>query len=87
MGFTAGLKGAEERIQNLRQAGAVDENQAIVSVEGFIIEMLPDRYNSCLFVCDIGLCVRKPTFWVPTRSDTNQAVKSQKMGRGWKFWI
>ena len=43
MGFTAGLKGAEERIQNLRQSGNVDEKQAIVSVEGFIIEMLPDR--------------------------------------------
>ena len=43
MGFTAGLKGAEERIQNLRQSGTVEENQPIVSVEGFIIEMLPDR--------------------------------------------
>ena len=43
VGFTAGLKGAEERIQNLRQSGNVDEKQAIVSIEGFIIEMLPDR--------------------------------------------
>ena len=25
--------------------------------------------------------------WSPTRSDTNQAVQSQKMVRGWKFWI
>ena len=24
---------------------------------------------------------------VPTRSDTNRAVQSQKMVRGWKFWI
>ena len=32
-------------------------------------------------------CVRKPTMWVPTRSDTNCAVQSQKMFRGWKFWI
>ena len=29
----------------------------------------------------------KPTIWVPTRSDTNQPVQSQKMVRGWKFWI
>ena len=25
--------------------------------------------------------------WFPTRSDTNRAVQSQKMARGWKFWI
>ena len=24
---------------------------------------------------------------VPTRSDTNRPVQSQKMVRGWKFWI
>ena len=30
---------------------------------------------------------RKPTFWFPTSSDTNQAVKLQKMARGLKFWI
>ena len=35
----------------------------------------------------LSLCVRKPTIWVPTRSDTNRAVQSQKMARGWKFWI
>ena len=29
--------------------------------------------------------MRKPTIWVPTRSDTNQAVQSQKMVRGWKL--
>ena len=34
----------------------------------------------------MSLCVRKPTIWVPTRSDTNQAVQSQKMVRGLKFW-
>ena len=30
---------------------------------------------------------RKPTTWFPTRSDTNQAVQSQKITRGWKFRI
>ena len=35
----------------------------------------------------MSLCVRKPTIWVPTRSDTNQAVQSQKMARGLKFCI
>ena len=31
--------------------------------------------------------MRKPTFWFPTWSDTNQAVQSQKMARGLKFRI
>ena len=31
--------------------------------------------------------MRKPTFWFPTKSDTNQAVQSQKMARGSKFRI
>ena len=35
----------------------------------------------------LSLCVRKPTIWVPTRSNTNGAVQSQNMVRGWKIWI
>ena len=31
--------------------------------------------------------MRKPTIWVPTRSDANRAEQSQEMVRGWKFWI
>ena len=31
--------------------------------------------------------MRKPTFWFPTWSDTNQAVKLQKMARGLNFRI
>ena len=31
--------------------------------------------------------MRKPTFWFPTRSDTNQAERLQKMARGLKFRI
>ena len=31
--------------------------------------------------------MRKPTFWFPTWSDTNQAVQPHKMARGLKFCI
>ena len=47
-----------------------------------------DRLQQQLQVCsyrkkyEMSLCTRKPTIWVPTRSDTNQAVQSQKMVRG-----
>ena len=44
----------------------------------------------CFRLCRLlvlSLCMRKPTIWVQIRSDTNQPVQSQKMDRGWKFWI
>ena len=31
--------------------------------------------------------MRKPTFWFPTWSDTNQAVQLQNIARGLKFQI
>ena len=31
--------------------------------------------------------MRKPTIWVPTRSDTNKPVQSQKQARSLKFRI
>ena len=38
-------------------------------------------------VTEINLCVRKPTIWLPTRSDTNRPVQSQKQARFLKFRI
>ena len=35
----------------------------------------------------MSLCVRKPTVWVPTRSDTNWPVQSQEQARSLKFRI
>ena len=35
----------------------------------------------------MSMCVRKPTIWVPTRSDTNRPVQSQKKVRRMKFRI
>ena len=43
--------------------------------------------NSILFGIYLSRVMRKPTFWFPTWSDTNQAVKLQKMARGLKFRI
>ena len=44
-------------------------------------------HTHSLVYIDTSLCVRKSTSWIPTRPDTNQAVQSQKMVRGWKYWI
>ena len=35
----------------------------------------------------LSLVLRKPTFWFPTWSETNQAVQLQKIARGLKFRI
>ena len=40
-----------------------------------------------VLVLHMSLCMRKPTIWVPIRSDTNRTVQSQKKARSLKFWI
>ena len=44
-------------------------------------------FSKTYFSCQSNLSrvMRKPTFWLPTRSDTNQAVQLPKMARGLKF--
>ena len=42
-------------------------------------------YNT--FTNNMSRLVGKPTMWFPNRSDTNQAVQSQKTARSMKFCI
>ena len=51
------------------------------------VSFFSDRHKDRHLVhpAHMGLVVRKPGF--PTRSDTNRAVQSQKMARGFKFRI
>ena len=50
-----------------------------------ILSPLTDNYSSDLR--KMSLCARKPTIWVPIRSDTNRLVQSQKQARSLKFWM
>ncbi|XP_042201115.1 protein PRRC1 isoform X2 [Callorhinchus milii] len=54
VGYAAGLKGAQERIDSLRRSGIIHEKQAVVSIENFIAELLPDRWFDigCLILED-----------------------------------
>lgn len=54
VGYAAGLKGAQERIDSLRRTGVIHEKQTAVSIENFIAELLPDRWFDigCLIVED-----------------------------------
>ncbi|XP_027564843.1 protein PRRC1 [Neopelma chrysocephalum] len=54
VGYAAGLRGAQERIDSLRRAGVIHEKQPVVSVENFIEELLPDKWFDigCLIIED-----------------------------------
>ena len=51
---------------------------------GYVQVPLFFAYAKQVYLCHV---MRKPTFWLPTWSDTNQAVQLQKMARGLKFRI
>lgn len=63
VGFTAGLKAAEDRILCLRQTAEVDDTQPVVAIEGFLAELSTDKWYdvSCVLLDDrvngISLCV------------------------------
>ncbi|XP_060589420.1 protein PRRC1-A-like [Ruditapes philippinarum] len=79
VGFTAGLKGAQERIQNLRQAENIPDDQPVVSIEGFIVEMLPDRWYelSCLILQDPQHRIDLQTFSQPSPIPAEYILKAQ----------
>ena len=54
VGYTAGMKGAQERIKSLRKSGKVDEKQLCVAIESFIVEQLPDHWFdvACILLDD-----------------------------------
>lgn len=54
VGYSAGLKGAEDRISCLRQSGRIHERQPVVAIENFVVELTPDRWFDigCLVLDD-----------------------------------
>ncbi|GFR97405.1 protein PRRC1-like [Elysia marginata] len=79
VGFTAGLKGAEERISNLKKSGEISSDLTVVSVEGFIVEILPDRWfeMSCLLLKDPSHGIEVQTFSQPTHIPTEYVLTAQ----------
>ena len=54
VGFTAGLKAAEDRVACLQNAGDVDPLSPVIAVEGFLAELSTDRWfeMSCVLLVD-----------------------------------
>lgn len=44
VGYSSGLRGAQDRINYLRRSGLIDEKQLCVSIESFVAEVLPDKW-------------------------------------------
>ncbi|XP_013417418.1 protein PRRC1 [Lingula anatina] len=81
VGYTAGFKGAEERIQNLRRNGTIHEKQPAVSVENFIVEMLPDKWFDvgCILLRDPGHQIDLQTFTQATPVPVDLVLEAQDL--------
>lgn len=64
VGYAAGVKGAQERIDSLRRVGVIHEKQPVVSLENFIAELFPDKWFDigCLILEDPGHSIRIEVF-------------------------
>lgn len=64
VGYAAGIKGAQERIDGLRRSGVIHEKQPVVSLENFIAELFPDKWFDigCLILEDPGHNIRIEVF-------------------------
>ncbi|KAM9735278.1 LOW QUALITY PROTEIN: protein PRRC1 [Menidia menidia] len=64
VGYAAGVKGAQERIDSLRRAGVIHQKQPVVSLENFIAELFPDRWFDigCLILDDPGHSIHMEVF-------------------------
>ncbi|KAK7810311.1 hypothetical protein U0070_009345 [Myodes glareolus] len=87
VGYAAGLKGAQERIDSLRRTGAIHEKQTAVSVENFIAELLPDKWFDigCLVVEDPVHGIRLEAFTqaTPVPLEFAQSLTPQDYNLRW----
>ncbi|CAK8671720.1 protein PRRC1-like [Clavelina lepadiformis] len=79
VGYTAGLKGCQERIKYLRKAGLIDENQPCIAVENFIVEQIPDHWFDigCILLDDPvhNITFELFTLSVPVDPDVINGIK------------
>lgn len=81
VGYAAGVKGAQERIDSLRRAGVIQEKQPVVSVENFIAELFPDKWFDigCLILEDPGAGIHIETFTQATPLSLEHVQQAQSL--------
>ncbi|XP_071844747.1 protein PRRC1-like [Apostichopus japonicus] len=80
-GYAAGLKGAEERIENLRRGDKIDEKQVTVSIESFITDLLPDKWFDvgCVILSDPVYHISLQVFTQATPIPTEYVLQAQTL--------
>ncbi|XP_027029440.1 protein PRRC1 [Tachysurus fulvidraco] len=81
LGYAAGVKGAQERIDSLRRTAVIHEKQPVVSVENFIAELFPDKWFDigCLILDDPGNGIRIETFTQTTPVALEHVQQAQSL--------
>ncbi|KAL6097283.1 prrc1 [Pungitius sinensis] len=81
VGYAAGVKGAQERIDSLRRAGVIHEKQPVVSLENFIAELFPDKWFDigCLILEDPGHSLRLEVFTQATPLALDHVQQAQSL--------
>ncbi|XP_063066615.1 protein PRRC1 [Engraulis encrasicolus] len=81
VGYAAGVKGAQERIDGLRRGGIIHEKQPVVSVENFIAELFPDKWFDigCLILDDPSNGVHLETFTQATPVALEHVQQAQSL--------
>ena len=64
-----------------------DFQNGALSISIFLQKYATILKNNLLCVKKMSRVMRKPTMWILTRSDTNQAVQPLEVARGLKFCI
>ncbi|CAH1796117.1 unnamed protein product [Owenia fusiformis] len=84
VGYTAGLKGAEERLDNLRKSGLIHEDHPVLAVENFIVETLPDRWFDigCILLRDPYHNIELQTFTQATPIPSEYVMQAQDQTAG-----
>ncbi|GCB75928.1 protein PRRC1 isoform X1 [Scyliorhinus torazame] len=81
VGYAAGVKGAQERIDSLRRSGMIHERQVTVSIENFLAELLPDRWFDigCLILEDPAHGIRLENFTQATPVPLEYVQQAQNL--------
>ncbi|KAM7369496.1 hypothetical protein PAMP_013763 [Pampus punctatissimus] len=81
VGYAAGVKGAQERIDSLRRVGVIHEKQPVVSLENFIAELFPDKWFDigCLILEDPCHSIRIEVFTQATPLALEHVQQAQSL--------
>ena len=80
VGYSAGIKGAQERIKSLKKSGKIDEKQLCVAIESFIVEQLPDHWFeiACVLLDDPKNNIKFEVFTLAVPVDSDVVAEMQK---------